>query len=282
MRLPFLVLICTGLSSLLANGATFGGASLSVAGTDSFDRNNTFGWRFTPTADIDVTALGYFDASLLPSGTGTGLGQSHQVGIYRVADQVLVAGNTVPAGTAGTLSGNFRYVPLDAPVRLSAGTTYLMAGFALSITPDPAASVTNWTMAPGIIYANSPTPTPGSPTFGTAQYLVSAHGNPPAVLTYPGLAQSGILPVFAANFQFTPVLPSAPESPLLTSIEIQENTVHLGATNLTVGITNIVEKSVDMSAWQELQRFVPNSDGTNLVLETVTDPAAFYRIRLGQ
>jgi hypothetical protein len=121
MRTPFLILICTDLSCHVAGGAALTGASLAVAGTDSFDRNNTFGWRFTPTTDIDVTALGCFDLSSLPSGTGAGLGQSHQVGIYRVSDQVLVASNTVPAGTSSPSSSNFRYVQLDIPVWLSGG-----------------------------------------------------------------------------------------------------------------------------------------------------------------
>jgi len=281
MRLSFLVLICGSLSCFVASADTFTGASLSVLGTDSFDRNNTFGLRFTPTMDIDVTALGYFDAASLPSGTGAGLSQSHQVGIYRVADQVLVASNTIPAGTNATLSGNFRYVPLDVPVRLSGGATYLMAGFALSISPDPAAAVTNWTMAPGIIYANSPTPTPANPTSGTSQYLVSSHGNPPAVLTYPALTQTGLLPVFAANFQFTPVQ-STPVLPLLTSISIQANKVQIGATSLAVGVTNVVEKSLDLNTWQDLQQFVPGSSATNLVLEPTADPAAFYRIRIAR
>jgi hypothetical protein len=279
MRTP-LLLICVGLSCHVAGSDTFTGASLAVAGTDSFDRNNTFGWRFTPTTDIDVTALGYFDLSSLPSGTGAGLGQSHQVGIYRVSDQLLVASNTVPTGTAAPSSSNFRYVRLDTPVRLSSGTTYLVAGSALSMTPDAAASVTNWTMAPGIIYANSPPPTPGSPTLGTSQYLVSAHGNPPAVLTYPALAQTGLLPVFAANLQFTVVPPPVP--PLLTSIQIQANTVQIGVTNLILGVTNFVQKSVDLSAWQDLQQFVPASTATNIAVETASDPAAFYRIRMAR
>jgi len=229
--------------------------------------------------DIDVTALGYFDASSLPSGTAAGFGQSHQVGIYRVADQLLVASNTVPSGTNALLSGNFRYVPLDTPVRLNGCTTYLMAGFALSVTPDPAAAVTNWTMAQGITYANSPTPTPANPTSGTSQYLVSAHGNPPAILTFPALAQTGLLPVFAANFQFTPVQP-APVLPLLTGISVQANTVQISTTNLVVGVTNIIEKSLDLNSWQDLQQFVPGSAATHIIVETAADPAAFYRIRI--
>ncbi len=274
-QLQFWLLLVSGLCSFSVhtNGAT--GASLTVLGTDSFDRNNTFGWRFTPTTDIDVTALGFFDATSLATGTGTGLNQSHDVGIYRVSDQMLVASNTIPAGTVGDLNANFRYVTLTTPVRLAGGTTYLMAGFALSLSPDPAAFASNWTMAPGILYANSPLPTAINPTSGTSQYLVSAHGNPPAVLTYPGVAQTGLLPVFAANFQFTPVVP------FLTRIECITNTVVISVTNLTAGVTNSVEKSADLSSWQSLQSFVPGANATNLTVDTIGAPAAFYRIRVG-
>ena len=251
------------------------GTSLTNLGTVTFDRNNTFGWRFTPTIDIEVTALGFFDSTSLPAGTGTGLVQPHDVGIYRVSDQLLVASNTIPAGTEALLAANFRYVTLPTPVRLSGGTSYLMAGFALSASPDPAAAAGNWTMAPGILYANSPLPTPINPTSGTSQYLVSARGNPPPVLTYPGVPQTAILPVFAANFQFAPVMPA------LTRIELTTNGAIISATNLTVGVTNFVEKSTVFGTWQPVQSFVPSTDATNLLVVGVGDAAAFYRIRMG-
>jgi hypothetical protein len=276
MPLRFGLVLCLGLFTSSARAYSVPGASLTVQGTDSFDRNNTFGWRFIPTIDIDVTALGFFDATSLSTGTGTGLSQSHDVGIYRVSDQALVASNTIPAGKGDLLSANFRYVTLSTPVRLTRGTTYLMAGFALSTTPDQAAFANSWTMAPGIVYANSPLPTVINPTSGTSQYIVSAHGNPPPVLTYPGLPDTRILPVFAANFQFTEV------APVLTGIEIIMNVVVIGATNLTVGVTNYVEKSADLRSWQPLQNFVPGATATNLALDTVADPAAFYRIRVVQ
>ena len=176
------------------------------------------------------SALGCFDGSSLPGGTGAGLSQPHDVGIYRVSDSNLLASVTVPAGTNAPLEGNFRYQALAAPLWLTNGTTYVMAGFALSASPDQACAATNWTMATSILYANSPTPTPANPTSGTSQYLVSARGNPPAVLTYPGEAQGQLLPVFAANFRFNSLVTLPPQ---LTSLVIQSNAVILGATNLT-------------------------------------------------
>ena len=273
-QLRFVLLICLDLCCFNAHADAVPGVSLSIVGTVTFDRNNTFGWRFTPATDIDVTALGFFDATSLPAGTGTGLSQSHDVGIYRVSDQVLIASNTIPAGSGSSLNANFRYVELSKPVRLAGGTTYLMTGFALSASPDSAAAASNWTMASGIIYANSPLPTAVNPTSGTSQYLASAHGNPPAVLTYPGVAQTAILPAFAANFQFTPVLP------LLTGMQIITNRVVIGVTNLTVGATNFVEKSSDMNFWQPLLNFVPGATATNLTVDAFADPAAFYRVKV--
>jgi hypothetical protein len=259
-----------------AGAAVVAGVNPSAAGSFAFDRNNTFGWRFTPTRDVLVSEVGYFDSSSLPGGTGAGLSQAHEAGIFRVSDQALLASATVPAGTSGVLEGGFRYQPLDAPLWLTNGVTYVMAGFALSASPDQACAATNWTMATGIIYANTPTPTPDNLTFATSQYLVSAHGNPPAVLTYPGLAQSQILPVFAANFKF--VVPATP--PHLTEIVIQTNSIILGITNLTVGARTYVERSVDLKAWEPLGSFIPSTPVTNLSVDTATNSTATYRLRV--
>jgi hypothetical protein len=132
-------------------------------------------------------------------------------------------------------------------------------------------------MAPGIIYANNPTPTPANLTSGTSQYLVSAHGNPPAVLTYPGLAQGQLLPVFAANFKFISVL----TPPEFTSLFIQNNSVILGVTNLTAGAMTYVERSDDLRAWTLLGSFMPSGTATNLAVDTATNSGAIYRLRVG-
>ena len=91
VRLHFVLLLCLGLCCFNTHADAVSGASLIIVGTVSFDRNNTFGRRFKSTTDIDVTALGFFDATSLPAGSGTGLSQSHDVGICRVSDQVLIA-----------------------------------------------------------------------------------------------------------------------------------------------------------------------------------------------
>ena len=257
--------------------AVVAGASPGFVASFKFDRNNAFGWRFTPTRDIDVSELGFFDATSLAGGTGAGLGQSHDVGIYRVSDSNLLATVTVPAGTNALLAGNFRYEPLASPLWLTGGVTYVAAAYVLSASPDGIGATTNWPMAPEITYANVPLPTVANPTFGTSQYLVSAHGSTPSGLTYPGVVQSQILPSFAANFRFTSL---ATPPPRLTSLVIQSNAVILGATNLTAGAMNYVEKSGDLRTWQPLGSFMPCTAETNWVAEAATNSAAVCRLRV--
>ena len=132
-------------------------------------------------------------------------------------------------------------------------------------------------MAPEITYANVPLPTVANPTFGTSQYLVSARGSTPSGLTYPGVAQSQILPCFAANFRFTSLVTAAPQ---LTSLVIQSNAVILGVTNLTAGAMNYVEKSGDLRTWQPLGSFMPCSATTNWVADMATNSGAVYRLRV--
>jgi hypothetical protein len=90
--------------------------------TDSMSR--MIGWQFTVGADpIAVTELGFQDFGL------DGLLTSHQVGIWRLSDQVLVDSVVVPSGASGTLDGFFRYAPLVSPATLASATTYVIAGF---------------------------------------------------------------------------------------------------------------------------------------------------------
>jgi uncharacterized protein (DUF983 family) len=66
----------------------------------------------------------------------------------------------------------------------------------------------------------------------------------------------------------------------LTHIEFITNAVVISVSNLTVGATNFVEKSTGLSSWQTLQSFVPGATATSLTVDNLTDPAAFYRIRV--
>jgi hypothetical protein len=82
----------------------------------------TLGMVFVPHETIEVTALGFFDYQR------NGLAQARTVGIFHEATRALVASAIVPGGTSGQLVGDFRYTSI-APVALSAGETYIVAGF---------------------------------------------------------------------------------------------------------------------------------------------------------
>jgi len=107
-------------------GVSFTATNLGF--TDSFSR--MIGWQFTVgPVSIEVTELGFQDFGL------DGLLSSHQVGIWRLSDSVLIDSAVVPSGTAGTLHGHFRYAALASPSTLVSGTTYLISGFDTGIDP---------------------------------------------------------------------------------------------------------------------------------------------------
>ena len=109
----------------LVLGSSFANASVSKADTiglegDSFSstytstgENYTFGWAFSTTTNISLTALGYFDNG------EDGFVTSHDVGVWNSAG-ALVASATVAAGTSSALDGHFRYASI-APITLAAG-----------------------------------------------------------------------------------------------------------------------------------------------------------------
>jgi Domain of unknown function (DUF4082)/PEP-CTERM motif len=99
--------------------------ALSFTGTNgSFLDGNSrmIGWQFSLTDAVQVTALGWYDRD------GDGLNRAHEVGIWEVAGQALVAQATVLQGTASNLDAGFRWAGLAAPVSLQAGISYRIAG----------------------------------------------------------------------------------------------------------------------------------------------------------
>ena len=99
--------------------------------TDSgFVVNETHGYSFTALDDLIATDLGIFDLDLGTNVVGDGLTESHIVGLWK-ADGTLLVSVVVPAGTAGTLVGGFRYASI-APVLLEAGATFVVGANYLS------------------------------------------------------------------------------------------------------------------------------------------------------
>jgi uncharacterized repeat protein (TIGR01451 family) len=100
-----------------ANGTPFTWRSIIGA-----DQSATIGWSFSVGAvSLQLTALGIYDHN------GDGIEDAHPVGIWTAAG-ALLAQATVPAGTAGTLVGSYRYVTV-APLTLSAGQTYVVGTY---------------------------------------------------------------------------------------------------------------------------------------------------------
>ena len=78
----------------------------------------TVGWEFSPTSDIWVTQLGYFDLAQ------DGLNVQHEIGIWDVNQELLVSA-TVESGSVGSLTGDYRYVSIP-PTLLSAGQALII------------------------------------------------------------------------------------------------------------------------------------------------------------
>jgi hypothetical protein len=149
------------------------GVSL-VNGLDGFD--------FTPTADLTVTALGWYDHN------GDGLTHDHPVGIYNTTTQTLVAPSVLVTNTSPLDSAiNFRFTAVPN-FTLTAGTTYTLVGYGEGPTFDP--------------YVANPS---GGITFGTGVGFLRHRTARASGLEFPttageiGLTQALF---FGPNFQF--------------------------------------------------------------------------------
>lgn len=108
-----LVLFATPPSDIIAYSFTGGFPSVAAL--------VTAGHRFTTIEPILVTSLGVFDSH------EPGLSDSHDIGLW-TDNGTLLTSTTVPAGAGATLTGGFRFVPID-PVMLAAGATYRLGAF---------------------------------------------------------------------------------------------------------------------------------------------------------
>jgi hypothetical protein len=126
----------------------------------------TLGNVFTPTTNIAITSLGFFDYR------DDGLGEIHQVGIFDNSG-TLLASAFIPSGKEGNLVDHFRYADIT-PITLTAGQTYTVAALLLSsadvigyadigkIATDSAVSLPNFSaryVLPGVNEMMYPTDT---------------------------------------------------------------------------------------------------------------------------
>jgi PEP-CTERM motif len=114
--------------------------------TSSVDQ--LYGWVFTANAPITVTALGVFES-------GTGLGVSHDVGIFNQSSEALLGSVVVPAGSGGTLIDGYDFASVS-PFSLAQGATYVIVMTMPSgNTDDQRILATSETTASEITYDNS-------------------------------------------------------------------------------------------------------------------------------
>ena len=123
---------------------SFTGGLNATSGSDQL-----YGWEFTLSSSVNVTALGVFDFG------ADGLSISHDVGIFDASTQALLTSATVPAGTAGFLDSGFRYVSLASSVNLGPGEYVIMMTMPKSNTDYQHIEVSSETTSSPVTYVNS-------------------------------------------------------------------------------------------------------------------------------
>jgi hypothetical protein len=172
-------------ASIIALDWSSGGSE----GNSSFTR----GWSFTSANEIEVTALGWYDAAQ------NGLTDAHEVRIWDLSGNSIMSA-TVRSGTSDPLTGKFRYnSTISGTTRLQAGT-YVIGG--LSTNNDAAIRripLANLLMGAGITYGQN-----------------RATGS--ASLSYPSTSPTNIdAGYFGPNFMFQQVtaVPTPSTLPLM-------------------------------------------------------------------
>lgn len=117
----------------------------------------SLGFEFTTIQDISVTHLGFYDDLL------NGLSQAHDVGIFDINSQALLASTTV--SNSDPLSGFFRYNQLSDPLNLSANNTYRIAG--VTGSENYTWAPVGYTVDPAIVFNNSIYTSSGSLVYPT-------------------------------------------------------------------------------------------------------------------
>ena len=171
-----LLILCSATGAQAATVALTGvtGGIYATSGADQL-----YGWFFDTSQAITVTDLGVHDRN------DDGLGQEHEVGVFRVSDQSLLLSALLPAGTGATLVNGWRYTSV-APVALPAGS-YVIVMTMPELSPDQQ-----------LIDAS------GATTSSPVTYVDSAFGGS-SVLAYPSNAGSFAEGMFGPNFMFTAV-----------------------------------------------------------------------------
>jgi hypothetical protein len=145
------------LSLLLAPAA---GASPILAGGTDNSASQYFsgymqGYDFTPTTNLSLTALGFWDSAQ------DGLSEAYQVGLWDTTSQTLLAQATIdnadPLDESLVVKGGaWRYETLGIAIALSSGTTYTVAfqtGSSNMFSAD-ALQLSSWSTDPNVTFSD--------------------------------------------------------------------------------------------------------------------------------
>ena len=146
------VLFALGLTAVISVQPANGSTAISFDDVSSVSTAHyCMGYEFTPSVNILVTHLGFYDYN------DDGIGDNHPVGIFRTSDSVLITSLTVlttdPA-SGNSPNGYFHYQALGTPVTLTGGTTYRIAAVTLGFDPWPYNGFTNLSSDPLITLGN--------------------------------------------------------------------------------------------------------------------------------
>lgn len=168
--------------------------AVSISGNGTYgNASGSWGWEFSTTSDLTVTALGVYDVN------GGGLPENTTVGIWRESDQALVGSTVVP--TNGTLVGGFRYNGVT-PFTLSSSEVYRITFWNPTGFNTIGFSGQNAVFAPEVNYLNAGVYNLNSGSF-----------------SYPNLVTDNNLPkYFGPNFQFTTSAVPEPTSVALVGL----------------------------------------------------------------
>jgi hypothetical protein len=165
--------------------ATLTGGADDVSGLPAMPIE--LGFRFTPTVNINVTALGTWDA------VGASIPAGSEVGLFDNGTLL----SSVSFNGGSTVQDGFAYVDLGSAVTLDAGTAYTILSYFPASTTVPINLL-------------------GSPTFNSDLsdvHFTNSYLNPGDGLTFLGTIPGGLSDYsqFGANFLFEAAPASVPE-----------------------------------------------------------------------